>query len=201
MESQYNVETDEPTVTANNDLLTQMNKFKNDYYSQNNKNMFFKKKQKNDCAQQISTMFEQEMLFQKTIYQIPNTANIYMDYTIFKLYANEHNYHDLVKYILSIYDKCIDSYGYYIIHVNLQSFSVSAAERYKTVIQLFNQACIRNTQRQYIDHFKSWYIYNPPHVVDTITKILRPIMEPTVMQNVIVVSKADSDEALRKLFL
>jgi hypothetical protein len=183
-----------------NELLDQMSKFKEDYYSQNTKNTFFKKNQKFDLAKQVSLSFDINMLLQKTGYIIPGTQHIYFDYTVFKSFANEDNYNVIVTYILNLFQTCITNHGEYIVHVNLDTFTVSAAERYKNLITLFNESCMSNKTIEYSKLLKFWKIYYTPSVIDMITKILKTVLEPEIIQKIIFVSKKESDEKLQKLF-
>jgi len=183
-----------------NELLDQMSKFKEDYYSQNTKNTFFKKNQKIDLAKQVSLSFDINMLLQKTGYIIPGTQHIYFDYTVFKSFANEDNYNLIVTYILNLFQTCITNHGEYIVHVNLDTFTVSAAERYKNLITLFNECCLSNKTIEYSKLLKFWKIYYTPSVIDMITKILKTVLEPEIIQKIIFVSKKESDEKLQELF-
>ena len=184
----------------NNDLLDQMSKFKEDYYSQNAKNTFFKKNQKFDLAKQLSLSFDINMLLQKTGYIIPGTPHIYFDYTVFKSFANEDNYNLIVTYILNLFQTCITNHGEYIVHVNLDTFTVSAAERYKKLITLFNECCMSNKSIEYSKMLKFWKIYYTPSVIDMITKILKTVLEPEIIQKIIFISKKESEEKLQSLF-
>ena len=182
-----------------NDLLAQVNQFKHNYYSKNSKNMFFKKTQKADCAEKIAQQFDINILLSNTVYIIGDTNQVFFDYSVFKLYANESNYQQIVNYVLFLFDNVIRKHGSYITHVNLDSFTVSAAERYKKVIQTFNAACICNTEFQYSQRLQSWYIYNPPSVIDMIHKILKPFIEPSVFNNARIISKEESAARLSEL--
>jgi hypothetical protein len=184
----------------NNELLGQMSKFKEDYYSQNTKNTFFKKNQKLELAKQMSSSFDINLLLQKTGYIIPGTQHIYFDYTVFKLFANEDNYNLIVSYILNLFQICITNYGEYNVHVNLDTFTVSAAERYKNLITLFNESCISNKSVEYSKSLKCWNIYYTPSVIDMITKVLKTIIEPDIIKKIIFISKHESDEKLQTLF-
>jgi hypothetical protein len=75
-----------------NNLLDDLEKYKSSYYSENKKNVFFKKDQKMDMASKIATEFNLDDLIRKTIYIIPGTNQIYFDYNVFKMYAHPTNY-------------------------------------------------------------------------------------------------------------
>jgi hypothetical protein len=184
----------------NSDLMSQLNNFKEEYYNKNSKNIFFKKSQKMECAEHISNNFNILELLRLTAFIIPNTNFIFIDYLIFKMYANESNYDIIVDYIMQLFDSCINKYGDFVVHVNLDTFSVSAAERYKNIIIKFNKKCIENLNTEYSKKLNYWKIYNTPNVIETIKKILKTVIEPEVINKINLVSKKDSDAELKNLF-
>lgn len=186
-------------MTENMDLLSQMQKFKDDYYSQNSKNVVFKKNQKLDCAKQINNKFDINTLLSRTIYIIDKN-HVYFDYLIFKLYANEDNYEIIVDYILKVYDYCIETYGNYIIHMNIDTFTVSAAERYKNIIVLFNEKALKG-KYDYTGLLKYNKIYFTPNVIDIILKIIKSLLTQEALTKVIYLSKNESQEKLDDLLV
>ena len=73
--------------TQSTNIMDQIEQFKKDFYQTNGKNTFFKKTQKQECANLISKTFDINEMIRKTVYVIPGTNQIFFDYTIFKLYA------------------------------------------------------------------------------------------------------------------
>ena len=90
------------------EIINQIENFKLNYYSTNNKNMFFKNNQKLQVAEKISNQFDLDILLEKTVYSINGSSNIYLDYTIFKLYANEYNYEKIIVYICNLIESTIE---------------------------------------------------------------------------------------------
>jgi hypothetical protein len=186
----------------NNELLERVNDFKNEYYNNQSKNLFFKKSQKMDMAKQLSQSFDLNELLRNFTYNIPNTSNIYLDYTIFKLFANESNYQMIIDYFLNIIDYCIYTYGEYNIHLNMESFTVSAAERYYGFLELYVNNCLMKTKTNhflYSEKLKNFYIYNPPSVLDMVHKIFRKVIQKEVNEKFVVIPKKDSKVAIEKL--
>jgi hypothetical protein len=184
---------------STDELVLKMNRYKEEYYKNNSKNTIFKNKQKMELAKKISENFNMNELLQLTSYIIPNTPHIYFDYTVFKLYANESNYNEIARFVLNQFDTCIQNYGEYIVHVNLDSFTVSAAERYKRLVEIVNSLCIQNVNVNYTQRLRAWYIYNPPNVLDMIHKILKTVLDKGAVAKLNVVSKKDSPEILSKI--
>jgi hypothetical protein len=188
------------TTTNSNDLLKDLETFKEDYYSKNSKNMFFKKSQKADCAQKICEQYDINALLQQTAYFIPTNNEIFFNYPMFKLFANENNYSIIIDYVFDLINASITSYNEYIIHIDLSGFTITAAERYKSLIMLFNAKCVESSNIRYIDYCKKWYIYNPPLVIDMIGNVLSPLLHPDVLKNLTIYPKKESPLALNILF-
>lgn len=193
-----------PNNSSNNnpDLLERVNSFKNEYYSNQPKNFLFKKTQKIDMAKQLSQKFDLNELLQNFTYNIPNTSNIYLDYNVFKLFANESNYPNIIEYYLNIVDYCIYNYGDYTLHLNMESFTVSAAERYCGFFELFNNVCLIKSESSnflYSEKLNKFYIYNPPNVLDMIHKILKKVIQKEVNEKFVVIPKKESKEALENI--
>ena len=181
------------------DFVNKINSFTNDYYNNSSKNFFFKKSQKIDCANKISSTFDIDQLIQKTCFIIPNKSSVYFDYSFFKLYANESNYEKIIDYILYLFDNCILTNNELKVYVNLEGFTVSAAERYKKIILLFFNRCADDKRNTYSDTLSYWKILNTPSMIDMIKTIIKPLIPNYIMSKVILVSKNDTPACLHDL--
>lgn len=182
----------------NNDLLKKIAELQGNYYSENQKNIFFKKSQKNDCAASISNTLDTQTLLANTVYLINNTNRIYFDYNVFKTYANENNYELIIDRIITLFDCCVENFDSYEFHFNVNSFTVSATERYKKVINLFLNKCF-SSNTYYSNKLTTMYIYNIPSMFDQISRILNPFIDPIVRNKIILIDKQQSIESLKKL--
>lgn len=180
------------------DFNKKIEELTNQYYSHNKKNVFFKSSQKMDCAAQVTNQIGIDELIQKTIYLIPNTNCVFMDYTVFKTYATPENYQKIVGYILSLFDYCIENYEYYDAYVNLDTFTISAAERYKSIINLFLNTCM-TSECQYSIKLRNMYICNTPNTFKNISNVLMPFIDQTVKQKILLSDKKHSVELLNNL--
>ena len=152
------------------DLLEHL---KNEYYNKKGgKNTIFKKKQKTEIAEIICSRFPLDILLKNTIYRIKNQNIIYIDYKMFKLYANESIYEKVVNYVFCLFNDTIHKYGNMNVQLNMDTITVSATERFKNIIILFNKRCI-NTE--FVYHLNKWCIYNTPSFVDSYLSILKRI--------------------------
>jgi hypothetical protein len=177
-----------------NDLLN----LRNQFYEVNSKNLFFKKKQKEECAKMICAKYDVNTLFANTVYQIGDTNKVFIDYTIFKLFINPDNYYSFIYFIFSLLTKVLEKYEKHEVHINLDSFTVTAAERYKDIIKLYCDESEKNNTGfiQTLDFMK---LYNVPTSLEMITKIIKPILNPIVFEKIKLLSKEESESELAKL--
>lgn len=172
-------------------LLNDLEKYKSAYYTENKKNVLFKKDQKMDMASKISTEFNLETLIQKTIYILPGTNEIYFDYNVFKMFAHPTNYASFVNYTQVLIVHCIQNYGTFMCHVNVNSFTASAAERYKGILELFN-AITERDDTNYAPKMIKLHVYNTPSSLEHIYKLISGLIEPEVRSKIVFHSKAES---------
>jgi len=185
-------------ISPPDDLLLKMEKFKNDFLINEGKNAFFKKGQKMDCAQKMSVTFNLQEMINKTVFVIPNTNQIIFDYTIFKLYAHPDNYELINDNVIKIYDAILLHYPSFEVNVILDSFTISAAERYKGAIQQFCKRCM-NANTKYSQLISKMYIYYTPSMMDSISVLLKPFIDKAVAERIVLYSKVKSPEILKKL--
>ena len=172
-------------------LLNDLEKYKSAYYSENKKNILFKKDQKMDMASKISTEFNIEALTRKTIYVLPGTNEIYFDYNVFKMFAHPTNYLSFITYTQMLIVQCIQTYGSFICHVNVNSFTASAAERYKGMLELFNAITARD-DTNYSPKMTTLRVYNTPSSLEHIYKLISGLIDPEIRSKIIFHNKADS---------
>ena len=180
-------------------IIDQMNELKEQYYSQNDKIRFFKKQQKMQVASALSAKIDMHEVLVKTYFIIPNTHHVYFDYTVFKLYANPSNYTMIVSYALQLIDTCVKKYGFYEMHINLHSFSISALERYRECIDLYLNECVK-ANTEYYKVIACLHIYHTPSVIDTIATMLNKLIHPEIKQKVKKYGKSESDIIIQSIF-
>jgi hypothetical protein len=188
-----------------NEMLDLLNKMKSEYYTESKPNMFFKNTQKIQCAETISKNLELATLLGKTAYILQNNSKniIYIEYPLFKLFANPENYTAIVEHLINLILIFIANKATYEIHINLKGFTISAAERYKQVIQLFcNQCCsLSNTSNiSFVEDLTILKIYHTPSVMESISRMLSSLTDPTVKKKLVFCSKAESDGLMQQLF-
>lgn len=186
------------------ELKTEINNYTNDYYLNNRKGVLFKKIQKIDLAKSIANQFDLKTLITNSIYIIPNTNSIFLDYTILKLYMHVDNYNVLIDYFLFLLDDIIQKYKTYNIHINLDTFTISAAERYKPLLELYNEKCLtlsinKYENEMYANLVDNLYIYNTPNIIDTIIMLFKPFITHDMNTKIHYETKQNSPKLLEKL--
>jgi hypothetical protein len=133
-----------------------------------------------------------------TIFVIPNTNHIYFNYPLFKTYAASSLYNSIIDHTLGIVNICIDKYGSFEMHVNLNTFSISAVERYHDAIRLFCDECLKNN-KDYYNKIKNMHIYHVPSIFDKISIILDKFINPVIKSKIIKYTKDNSYHVIKKL--
>jgi hypothetical protein len=183
-------------------LTTLLQNAQNKYYDTNSKNVLFNKKnQKFDCAEAINQQFDIQQLINTSIFVIPNTNRIYMDYPVFKMYAHPDNYHLIVHHFLTIIYNLIMQYGEFEMHLNMNSFTVSAAERYLPLIKIYCDECMKDQSISRYDKMTVLYTYFTPSVMSNIIPIVAKVCEPSLLKKLTHYSKQESEALLKKLFV
>lgn len=175
--------------------MDKLTAIENNYYSKNGKNGLFKKSQKLDCAKAVCAELSLAELVSMSIYIVSGTNRVYLNYPIVKHYACPDNYQQIVAYILQLYQTCIDTYGYYELHVNLQGFTMSAAERYKDFIKMHSQMRSSNAV-DYVEKMAKMTIYYTPIMIDSITMFLKPFIDSRISSKVKMYAKDESAVAI-----
>jgi hypothetical protein len=182
------------------DLEREIEKTKSEFYSESGgKNTFFKKQQKYDCAKQVVSKISLEVLLNRTCSIVENTNCVHIDYPLLKTYASPEIFETIADYIIMNFQTVKDKYGNLQIFLNFDGFTVSAAERYKSLIEVFCMKCFqRNTG--FAPVVLQFVVYNSPNIMDAIKQIVMPFMEENVKAQLRVVSKKDSDEYNRTFY-
>lgn len=120
--------------SVNTELVEQIKNIRKHYAKTNTKSVFLSKKYKTDCAKMVLTEIDINTLLESCIIYIPDTYQIYVDYTMFKSFIIPELYDTIINYTVNKIIYCIQKYGKIELHINLHTFSVSAYNRYKECI-------------------------------------------------------------------
>lgn len=181
------------------------------FYSQGQqqKNVLFKKKQKEDCARHVSEQVTLEEAISKSFFSIRDEVGgiaFYLNYPLLKLYLHPGNYVEIIDSFIGKLSGAIsdniertgDESASIDIHINLQGFTISAAERYKYVLVYFSQKC-NDDLIVFTPHISRVFIYYTPSAMDSIVSIVQFCLQPEILARMHFVDKEQSEDALMRL--
>ena len=174
-------------------IMDNITKLQEEYYTKNNKNVFLKKNQKYECANMISQQIDISLLFNKTLYVL-NKGDIYFDYMMLKTYIHPELFSNFLEYVNKISSEYIEIISQYSLHLNINSLTISAFERYWPLVQqiLYNYP-VTGTKMQ------KTYIYYTPSIAEQILKIISPYIT-NIKNKLVFYSKTESPEKINELF-
>lgn len=159
-------------VMSDTDVGKSIRDVQEEFYSSQRKQVFFRNRQKSDCAEYVNTVIPLDTMIQNTIVRVNRSPHIYIDYPLFKSYATSGNYHAILNYLVRLLEEVIQEHGEFQMHVNLSSFSMTAAERYSDAIQMFFEICC-HPANNYLSRMKCVSIYHTPAVMAAILTFLK----------------------------
>jgi hypothetical protein len=137
---------------------------------------FIQKRKNEEENATILDAFQFNFLLMNTIYILPVTNSqgnksvsnrLFIDFVNFRKFVNRSNFDAVVNYFIEAIVRILEEHETFELHVNLKSFSVTATEKYKNIVLLFYE----KYQTNYVNRIDSVYIYNTPHIFDTIKSI------------------------------
>jgi hypothetical protein len=173
-------------MDSGDDILEKIQKAKQEYYSENQKNMFFKNKQKLECASQVVQQIDINMVCEKILSYEKNC--LFFNYPLFKLIANPQIYNELSNRAFFVTGEILKNYSSYDINLDLQGITMSAIERYKGFITLISSEGIKNG-KNYLKSLNRIYVHNPPSFVEAGCKIILPILDPIITGRIVIIPK------------
>ena len=181
-------------------LEDQINALKNEFYSNNQKKIIFKNKQKFDYAKVVSNNINLKTLIANTFITNDNTDIILFQYPIFKNYATYDNIKEILNYFINLVTHKINCFNQYRLYANLDSYSVTAHERFKNMyIILFEM----DSEKHVIfnDKLHSLNVFNSPHILSTLNSFFSSFVDSNVINKVTLISKKQTGDKLEKLLI
>lgn len=178
-----------------NKIINDITEIRKLYASTNNKHLIFPTQYKINCAKNVTKSFDIETLIDSTLCILPNTYHVFFDYTVFKTFAIPELYEKIVNTMIEKMKQCLELYGFCEVHINLNTFSLSAFHRYSPIIKLYINECI-NKSYGFVEKIKKTHIYNIPSTIDSISQLIQPMMVPQMRNNLV---KYDKDTSIKKL--
>ena len=186
-------------IASDQCLLNQLANAQDEYYKNTTKNVFLKKQQKFDCAVAVTQQFDVTKLIENSVFVIPDSNCIYMDYPVFKMYAHPDNYSLIVDRFICIINGLIAQYGSFKMHLNMNSFTVSAAERYLPLIKLFCTECAKDTSFSRAEKMEQLFTYYTPIVISNIVPMIMKVSEKCLRKKLTHYNKEESGKLIEKL--
>lgn len=159
-------------MSFSNNLEKQLDEFRQNYYKKNEKTFFYKQSQKTDCAEKITQEFSLSYLLEKSIYSHKHV--IFFHYPVIKTFIHPRIYSNILSYIDNMIEQTLQQYEIIDIVINMDSFTMTAAQRYKDIIKIFCNKYLQNDEN--LKKFKTIYIQNSPSVIEMIQKMFSPFM-------------------------
>jgi len=167
-------------------IANQIKDLKTKYYNKNGTSILFKNTQKRDCAAEIVNNIPINTLLNETIYIVENTNQIYIKYELLKSFAAPSIYSIIINHISNRVEWCIANHGSFQLYINMNTFTITAANRYKELIQMF---CEKALQSDSVYHTKlqAIYLYNYPAIIPVLTQLFSAFVDSSARGKVVMV--------------
>lgn len=179
-------------------LEKEIESIREEYYSESGKNRIFKKQQKYDCAKQVASQISLDVLLQRTCWIDSKTTYIHVDYPILKTYASPDVFEHISDHVIRACAFVKDQKNEFTVILNFDGFTVSAAERYKNLIEAFCNKCFA-LNIGLSDSLQKFIICNCPSAMESIKPILGPFMLEEVKAKIVLVNKRDTPAYLASI--
>ena len=154
------------------ELENQLAKFREEYYNKNKKKTFFKKTQKNDCAEKITQQFSLNELLEESIFTKEHV--IFCNYPVIKTFLHPNIYESIMNYIDTHLNFLLENFTVIDINIDMKSFTITAAQRYNDLIQCFCKKYLQN--EFFIQRIHAIYIVNIPSIIEVLRKMFSSFM-------------------------
>ena len=165
------------------DILKKIQSARNQYYTENQKNTFFKKQQKFNCAETITNNIDIDAILPFMFKVDQNTIDV--NYNIFKTVASPAVYMKMAIYLLQLTEGIINTYSRYNLHVDLSGLTMSAIERYKGFVSLVSGEGLKNG-KGLLKYLEFVHVFNPPTFVEYLCGIVIPIVDPSIKDRIVI---------------
>jgi hypothetical protein len=138
---------------------------------------------------------EFQFALSKTIFVVHNTPNLYLDFEMFKRIAHESVYQLIFKYYSEQFLKCVQQHGTVNVHLNMHSFTLSSVDKCKAMFDMLSYINA-NVGIQFSKLVNKVYVYNTPHVFETVMPMIQKRMDADLKPKVQFLSKKESPSKL-----
>lgn len=163
------------------ELENKLAKFREEYYNKNKKKTFFKKTQKNDCAEKVTQQFSLNELLEESIFRKEHV--IFCNYPVIKTFLHPNIYESIMNHIDTKLIFLLENFNVIDIKIDMKSFTITAAQRYNDLIQCFCKKYLQN--ENFIQRIQVIYIVNTPSLIEVLRKMFSSFMSSTVNEKII----------------
>jgi hypothetical protein len=168
----------------------------------NNKNIktnpFFTKQQTN--IQQILLKHNITELLNDTVYVLPNTNILFIDYQLFKLFVIKELYPLVIQQFIQQLNELLKSYNTFEVHVNLKGLTVSSLQKYSGIFSLFYETCNKENI-VFSKYITKCSLYNISNSIDAISKLIKQFVDDSVKKTVLFYNEKDSENMFSSLVI
>ena len=107
------------------------------------------------------------------------------------MFAHPSNYSHFIEHTHGLMSECVKKFRNFAVHLNINTFTISAAERHKTMFEMFNSYSER-ADSDFTNEVVKIYVYNTPSSIDHIYKFLVYLIEPGIRDKIVFYNKAES---------
>lgn len=177
-------------------LQDKLNKLKTDFYKENKKNTFFKNKQKLQCAETVANTIDINTLLDHTF--IIKDNKIIVQYPILKTYATYENFQIIINKIFYIVNNLKMHYTTFELHVNMDTYTITAHERFKQMYNIFFELDKSNNV-VFCDKLTNVVIYNSPSILSTLASFFTSLIKTDLSGKVTILNRRDTNDSFKKL--
>jgi hypothetical protein len=151
------------------------------------KNIFpFFKASKIDRAKELAETVSIDELLRRTFYIIEDTNKVYMEYPLLKTYANPELYNTIINYIIQLISVCVEKHNNCDLHLNLKSFTITAANRHKELIRMCCEKLLQSDS-PFQNEIKHIFLYNYPNIIPLLTTLFSTFVDDSASDKLILV--------------
>jgi len=175
-------------MQSNNNIHEQIANLHAKYYSETSKNKIFKNSQKLDCANSVVQNMDLKALFSSCIYILPNKNVIFIDYPKLKTFVCPEIYPQIVECATNLAHQCIKQHRVFSLHINLQSFTITAAQRYKELIEMFCNTCLHKDS-EFQSQLQFIHLYHYPSIIPMLRKMFAHFIDDSARGKLVLEKK------------
>jgi len=168
---------------AQDDIQNKIQALQDQFYSKNSKNLFIKKAQKHECATHVTQHIDIAVLLEKTFTIKENS--IYFEYQMLKTFTHPSNYEQIISYINDLAKVCVRTHETFDLHINVTSFTITAAQRNKELIQLFCNSCLQ-TDAPFYNNLNKLYLHNCPSMIQTLHSLFGGFVDKNAKNKLVI---------------